>query len=372
MLISALLCSCICLSFIFDGYMENIFIVLAVIAFYKQIILNKEYKYMCYALIISFIGVNCIAVTGLRDYIKFEDVQPAQEREETVVLLVHEGESKRYNLKERATQVYYEGGLKSYLTATRDLYQYKKYYSKLGSSTFKDESEEIASKLRIKLGSDYKVVNSYLYSSPYFENSLEDIIAKGYKKIIICPVLMTEGVDFHVFKERYEKLNLSTYELQELQVLDTFYDSTSLAIMYKNEILKEINKKNQDVGVLLVGLHDKNDLEQDIQFRESVRDYILQEEKDNNIQIKLPLLENNKNDIVESGGQLLEYGIDTLYVALTTCTIDTMYSKYLVESILKELDMGNTKFYYIDPPNKLDALADEIFIKISLIANIGG
>lgn len=32
------------------------------------------------------------------------------------------------------------------------------------------------------------------------------------------------------------------------------------------------------------------------------------------IQIKLPLLENNKKDIIKSGEDLLEYGIDTLYV----------------------------------------------------------
>lgn len=372
MLISALLCICICLSFIFDGYMENIFIVLAVIAFYKQIIINKEYKYMCYAVIISIIGVNCLVTLGFRDYIKFEDAEPAQEREETLILLVSEGESKNYNLRERATQVAYEYGNKSYITATKDLYNYKRYYSKFGSSNFKENAEEIASKLRSMLGNDYKVVNSYLYSSPYFESSLEGVISKGFKKIILCPLFMTEGVDYNVFKDRFDTLNLSTYELKELEVLDTFYKSSGLAMMYKNEILEQINKKEEDAGVLLVGLHDKNNLEQDIQFRETVRNYILQEEKNKDIQIKLPLLENNKHDIVKSGEELLEYGIDTLYVALTTCTIDTMYSRYLVESILKELDMGNTKFYYIDPKKKLDILAEEIFIKISLIANIGG
>ena len=69
---------------------------------------------------------------------------------------------------------------------------------------------------------------------------------------------------------------------------------------------------------------------------------------------------------------MLEYGINTLYVVLPTCTIDTMYTKHLVESILEDLDMGNTKFYYIKPEKKMDAIVDEIFKRISLMNQIGG
>ena len=69
---------------------------------------------------------------------------------------------------------------------------------------------------------------------------------------------------------------------------------------------------------------------------------------------------------------MLEYGINTLYVVLPTCTIDTMYTKHLVESILEELDMGDTKFYYINPDRKMDAIVEELFTRISLINQIGG
>lgn len=372
MLISVILCTCICLSLIFDGYMENIFIVLAAIAFYKQIIIDKKYKYLACALIISFIGVNIISISGFRTYIKFKDILPAEEKDETVVLLISEGESKNYNLKERATEIYYDKGYKSYLTGIKDLYEYKSYYTNLGSSNFKYEAEDMASKLRDKLGNEYKVVNSYMYSSPYFESSLEDIISKGYKKIILCPMFMTEGKDFNIFKSRYDKLNLSTYNLKQIEILETFYKSNKLAMLYKNEIVQNIKKYNQDAGILLVGLQNENNLEQDILFREKIKDYILQEEKNKDIQIKLPLLENNKKDIIKSGEQLLEYGIDGLYVVLPTCTIDTMYTKHLAESILRELDMGNTKFYYIVPERKIEVIVDELFTRISLINQIGG
>ena len=68
--------------------------------------------------------------------------------------------------------------------------------------------------------------------------------------------------------------------------------------------------------------------------------------------------ENNKKDIIKSGEELLEYGISTLYVVAPTSTIDTMYTRHLVNSILEELDMGDTRFYYIDPPDKINTLVD--------------
>ena len=73
-------------------------------------------------------------------------------------------------------------------------------------------------------------------------------------------------------------------------------------MLYKDEMLKNITTKNKDIGVLLVGFQNENNLEQDILFREKIRTYIeneTQDEKYSYIQIKLPLLENNKNDIIK-------------------------------------------------------------------------
>lgn len=360
------------LSFILNGYYENIFIVLATIAFYKQIIIDKQYKYIVYALIISFIGVNFLITFGFRNYISLKDVQQGVEKEETLILLVSEGEDRSYNLKERVTEVFYKEGYKTLFNGVKELHDYKNYYSKLGSSDFKIKAEDIANKLDYQLGDKYKVVNSYMYSQPYFENSLEDIVSQGYKEIIICPLFMTEGKDYEIFKQRYEKLNLIAYNITNIQILDSFYKSNNLALIYSNDILKKIRTAKSESGVLLVGLQEKNNLEQDILFREKIKEYIKHEEKDIDVQIKLPLLENNKKDIIKSGEELLEYGINSLYVVLPTSTIDTMYTKFLVESLLEKLEMGDTKFYYINPDKKMDAIVDELFTRISLMEQIGG
>lgn len=367
MLFSIILFSSLALSFILKGSYENIFIVLATMAFYKQVIVNKNYKNLIYGALISFIGINLVISFIFKDYIVIKNTQPTKEKEETLVLLVSEGEDKNYNIRERSTQIYYEEGYKAMITGISNLYNYKSYYSKLGSSEFKHKAEEIAEKLRHSLGNEYRVVNSYMYSKPYFEYSVESIIEQGYTKIIICPLFMTEGTDYDVFMERYEELNLASRNIAGVEVLEPFYNANNLAQLYKDEILKNIRKSEEDSGVLLIGLHNKNNLEQDILFRERIKRYIEDAEKDIDIQIKLPLLENNKKDIIKSGEELLEYGISTLYVVAPTSTIDTVYTRHLVNSILEELDMGDTRFYYIDPPDKINTLVDTLYAKIILM-----
>jgi len=367
MLFSIILFSALAFSFIFKGYYENIFIVLATIAFYKQVIVNKNYKSLIYGAVVSFISVNLIISFIFKDYIVIKDIEPINEKEETLVLLVSEGEDKNYNVRERSTQIYYEQGYKGMITGISNLYNYKSYYNKLGFSEFKHKAEEVAQKLRYSLGDDYSVVNSYMYSKPYFEYSVESIIAQGYKKIIICPLFMTEGIDYEIFMQRYKNLNLASKNIAGVEVLEPFYNANNLAQLYKDEILKNIRKSEEDSGVLLVGLHNKNNLEQDILFREKIKKYIEESEGDIDVQIKLPLLENNKDDIIKSGEELLEYGINTLYVVAPTSTIDTMYTRYLINTILEELDMGDTKFYYIDPQEKINTLVDTLYTKIILL-----
>lgn len=367
MLIKVILFALIGLSLILNGYMENILIVLSTIILYNQLIVENNYKYLLYALLGSIILVNVFIVFGFREYMNFKDVQTLVEKDETLILLVSEGEDKHYNIRERATQIVYEKKYKSILSGITDLYRYKTYYSQLGDSTFKEETEEISKILNLQLGQKYDVVNSYMYTSPYFEHKIEEMLSKGYKKIIICPLFMTEGKDYEIFRQRYEKLNLITYNSVKVKILEPFYKSNNLAMVYKKEIMENIKSTDEDAGILLVGLQNKNNLEQDILFREKIKAYIQNEDKDEEIQIKMPLLENNKKDIIKYAEELLEYGIDTLYVVFPTCTIDSMYTKHLVDSILKNLDMGNTKFYYINPDKKTQAIVDELFTRISLI-----
>ncbi|HSQ33678.1 MAG TPA: ferrochelatase, partial [Peptostreptococcaceae bacterium] len=233
----------------------------------------------------------------MRDKIDIGNIETDfdEPQDSTAVVLLFDGEDNTYHLKERANEIYQTTGYSSYLDMIVKLNKYKKVYESLGSSNFKDTSYQIADGLRNKLGGDYIVINSYLYTKPYFENTLEDLVSKGYKNIVICPMFITEGTDYKVFKNRLNKMELARHEVN-INTTDVFYKSNTLAKGYKDEVLKNIRDKDAEVGVLLVGLNNENELEQDVLFREKIKEYILNEKKDN-IQIKLPLLENNKKDI---------------------------------------------------------------------------
>ena len=357
------------LSLIFDGYMENIFIIATTIIIYYYITnYKKQYKEIFIGLIISYFLVNIFSIIVLKDNINQNIVDYDEEvsiKKETAVVLLYDGEDRNYDLSERANEIYFEQGYKSYGNMVYNLNKFKRYYENLGSSDFKDTANEIAINLKEKLGKDYKVINSYLYTTPYFENVIKDIINQGYKEIVICPMFITQGKDFEVFNERLQKMQLSKLGVH-IELTDLFYKSDNLAKSYKNEILGNIENKDLDAGVLLIGLEDENNLEQDIIFREKIK-YYIEKEKSTKIQIKLPLLENNKNDIIKSGEQLLEFGIDILHVVIPTCTIDNMHNKNLVESILQELDGPEIKFHYIYPKDKVKILVEEIYTQISLI-----
>ncbi|MGL5717460.1 MAG: hypothetical protein ACRCXT_07275 [Paraclostridium sp.] len=353
------------LSLIFNGFLENILIILATTLIYTYFMDYKEYKSIILGFFVSFIIINLSIIIFIRDDINLKDIELGEAQSETLVMLVYDGEDRNYNVGERANEIYYEEGYKSYITSVYGLYKHKNYYEKLGSSEFKDTTYEIESKLRDRLGEEYRVISSYMYTKPYFENTIQEAIYLGYREIIICPMFITQGKDFELFKTRIDKLELSKYGI-DIKLADVLYKSNDLAKAYKDAIVSDINNKKIDAGVLLVGLEDENNLEQDIIFREKIKHYI-EEEKNKQIQIKLPLLENNKNDIIKSGEELLEYGIDILYIVIPTCTIDNMHNKYLVETILQELDYTDTKFCYIDPKDKVNILVEEIYTQISLI-----
>ena len=334
--------------------------------FYKVVFVKKLYKQLIYGFFVSFFKVNFFIVFGIRDYIFVDKSEPTVDKKETLVLLVSEGEDKNYNIRERLTQIYQEKGYKALFTSIKEFtLKYKVHYQDTGISNFKKKTEEISKKLSYNLGSEYIVVNSYLFSKPYFEQMVEVLLSEGYKNIIICPLFMTNGVDYEVFLKRLEKINLPSRNIVGVKILNAFYDSDEIANVYKDDILKNIEKLKEDTGVILVGLEDKNDIEEDIILRQKIEKGIEKEKNDLDIQIRLPLLENEDEDIIKSAEELLEYGIHSLYVVTPTTLIDTMYTKNLVESIFYKLDLGYTDFYYVNPEERVDAIVESIIKKIN-------
>lgn len=357
--------------FIFDELNENIFIIIFSIGSYR-LFLDNDLKGILKSLIISYLILNILVIGLFQDNLELKEIELYSKKQvKKAIVLVHEGEDRKYNLKERAREVYQKNGIYSFAIIGYNLNKYKKMYSEIGSSQFKDKSYIAREKLSEKLGEDYIVVNTSLYTKPYLENTLIDLINKGYKDITICPIFLTEGKDYELLKRRIDSMEILKYGI-DIKITDLFWNSSVLAKAYKDTILNSIKNENENVGILLVGLKDKNNLDQDILFREKIKKYI-SDEKGYNIKIKLPLLENYKKDIIKAGDELLEYGIGSLYLVIPTSVFETVYVKALAEHILSELNISNgTKFYYIAPLNEEDIIIEELYKKIRLAENKGG
>ncbi|WP_099187915.1 hypothetical protein [Tepidibacter mesophilus] len=356
--------------FVLDGFLERACIIIFTIGIYN-IVSDKNTEFLITSFFISYFILNFLIIIFFQENIKTKILELSdKEQSKKAIVLVYDGEDRRYNLNQRAKEIYYRNGIYSFFNMTYNLYKYKGTYEHLGSSQFKDKSNLLRKKLSEKLKNEYTVVNSNLYTDNYIEDTLIDLLNRGYKNIIVCPMFLTEGKDYDLLKNRIDNLGILKYEVN-MSMTDLLWNSRALANAYKEEIINTISD-NKSIGVLLVGLEKKNNLNEDILFRQKIKKY-LEYDKNYDIKVKLPLLENHKKDIIKAGDELLEYGVDRLYLVMPTALFENIYIRSLGEYILEKLDIPDgTGFYYIGPFNENDVLVDELYKKIKLIENEGG
>lgn len=357
--------------FILNGFLERVCIGLFAICIYK-IISNKDTEFLITSFFISYFILNFVIIMFFQQDVNTKSLELSDKTQsKKAIILVYDGEDRRYNLSQRAKEIYYRDNMYSFFNMTYNLYKYKDAYEHLGSSQFKDKASVLRKKLSKKLNNEYTIVNSNLYTDNYIEDTLIDLVNRGYKDIILCPVLLTQGKDYDLLKKRIDNLGILKYEIN-ISMTDLFWNSRALAEAYKEEIMGSIDEDKKSVGVLLVGLEKKNNLNEDILFREKIKKN-LEYDKNYDIKVKLPLLENHKKDIIKTGDELLEYGIDRLYLVMPTALFENIYIRSLGEYILKKLDIPDgTGFYYIGPFNENEVFVDELYKKIKLIENEGG
>ena len=362
---------CMFFALIFDGNIENVFLCIFAIGLYV-VYIDNDLMHAIKSIVISYLIVNLVMVLVFREKIIVSGVDlGSTKKNQKAVLLVYDGEGERYNVRERAYEIYEREGLSSLLSMTYKLNSYKKMYKKFGYSQFKMETKKFREDLGQTLGPNYKIYNTNLFTKPYLEQQVNNLINIGYKEIIVCPMFLTQGKDYELLKKRLAVMELVKYEIS-IKTIDSFWNSKSLAQYYKDRVMELVKSKKYCHGVLIVGLEDKNNLNQDILFREKIKEYIA-DEKGYNIKIKLPLLENDKRDIIKYGEELLEYGINSLYLVIPTSIFETIYLKSLAQKVIDNLKIPDgTAYYYIGPCNNADVFLEELNNKIILLENEGG
>ncbi|KXZ39537.1 hypothetical protein SAMN05661008_01748 [Alkalithermobacter thermoalcaliphilus JW-YL-7 = DSM 7308] len=356
---------------IFDKTLENIFIIIFSVGVYALLV-KKDFKDVLKSLVVGYIILNLVVVVFYKDKINYSIIENNNlNKDKKAIVLVYQGEDKLYNLKERAREIYENDKIYSIFTSAYKLNRYKSMYNNLGSSDFKRNSYDFRKKLTNKLDNEYIVINANLHTKPYLETVVSDLVNKGYKDIIFCPMFLTEGKEYKIFEKRLNDMELIKYGVKT-KITEVFFNSHNIATLYKDYIMNYIIEKDDAVGILLVGFKEQNDLNQDVSFREKIKKYLLMEDG-YNMKIKLALLENHKKDIIKVGNELLEYGIDILFLVIPTSLFETIQTRSLAEYIFNKLDISDeTKYYYVGPVNSNDLLVEELHKKIRLIENQGG
>lgn len=346
MIINVVFSVSVLLSLIFKDSTENIFIVIASISIYKIFISEKNYRKLISIFLFSYLLINIFVVFGLRIYFYKDDIDPVVQKEETLILLVYEGEDKSYNIREKSTQIYLEQGYKSMYNSILSLNKHKHYYQKIGQSNYSQDIFEISENLKNTLDQKYIVANACLYSQPYFENTINVALKEGYEKILICPVFMTDGKNYENLNKRYEKMDLLSKNYTEIEILEPMDNVDKIIDLYVDNLTDEIINLDIDSGIVLVGL-DENDKRTDIKIRKKIKEKL--ETYNLDIYIKLSY---GIKETIKSSEKLLEYGINSLYILTPTSTIDNIYTRYIAQKTKDSIDLGYSEFYHYTPKEK--------------------
>ena len=360
--------------FLFDKKVENIFIILSTLLFYKYVIMDKiEIKHIIYSIIISIIAINIITVFGCRNYFYKDQSKIKTSKDEKLVLLVYEGESKSYNIRERSMQIYFEEKYKGLYNGLYNLNKYKRYYSEQGKSDFKSNCEEIKEEVKKELSNEYIVMNAYIYSEPYLENMISVAIQEGYKEIIICPILNYREDNYKILNERFNNIDLVNRNSTSISITKPIVSDYEYCIdKYVESILYEAKKYDRDIGILITGF-ENDDIERNLEIRQKLECELKQHKKKEKIDVEIRSTYIHNNSIknaLKSTDTLIERGVEKIYLIAPTVLIDTIDMKYdieRIENILKE-DYIELDHYNLPSKNEMiakDALNSIQNIKIS-------
>ncbi|WP_427338481.1 hypothetical protein [Caloranaerobacter sp. DY30410] len=366
------------LFFVYDNTLENIFLLLSFIGFINMLEQRKIFRakkniflligiiLITYILSISFLFTQ-------KYNMKIGSLNTYRRKEDKAVLLVVEGESPVYIPSKAITNIWLNESFLSKISMPYQLYNIKKNYHMIGKSDYNKNIQKLVNKLRNGLSEEYYINIAYLKDTEYVEEKIFDLVTKGYYKIIIVPVIVSEGSEFAGLKKRIEKLRLYNYNVQ-IRWTEPFWNSEYLVISYINKISSNVNaKKIKDTGIVLIGQGESNksnlikSIKQQIMFSKKVKTYLVEELGIDESKIKIAWFDKLKPDYVQAVKEVLEYGVGEvlcIYLKPTTTNID---NNIIANKIKRQIDFPEgIKIKVIDGFCNDDNIIKEIRNRIRL------
>lgn len=338
------------LFFVYDNTLENIFLLLSFIGFInileqRKIYRSKKNIFLLIGIVLITYILSIAFLFTQRYDIKVGSLNTYRQNEEKAVLLVVEGESPVYIPSKAITNILLNESFLSKISMPYQLYNIKKNYHMIGKSDYKSNVQKLVEKLKEELPEEYYVNIAYLKDTEYVEEKIFNLVTKGYYKIIIVPIIVSEGSEFARLKKRIEKLRLYNYNIQ-IRWTEPLWNSEYLAISYINKISKNVDvKKIKDTGIVLIGQGESDEsnltksIQQQIMFSKKVKTYLVEELGLDESKIKIAWFKKLKPGYVQAVDEVLEYGVGEvlcIYLKLTTTNID---NNIIVNKLKRKIDL---------------------------------
>lgn len=318
------------LSLVLDEPKESVFLIISIgtlliiIKDREKIIKGRPIHYLIFAFLLSyFFSVIFISTRGYS--MNLSITKKNKDSEGKAVLLVYEGEPRRYSFEKLMTNINKNETIFGKLFSPFILFENKLYYQRIGKSDYKDDTIEVGEELQTFLSEGFKVYISYLYDTDYVEEALINIADDGYTDVIIAPVLLTDGHNLSVLKSRVEKMKLFNLNIN-VKYIDPLWNSESIVGSYASILEQQVNRyDNGNIGIILVGegqigyRKDKNlkAVREDLMFRNRIRTKLIDNLSINEHKIKTGWFKYIKPNYKDTLQDLLDYSIGEIIIIYT-------------------------------------------------------
>lgn len=340
------------LYFVYEEPKESVFLVLSsitatlIIRNRDRLLSNKKFITILIYIILSYIiSIAFIFSRGYKMELYLNGLE--QKNKGKAVMLVYEGEAEKYNLKKSIANIKEDRNLKDIILSPFILWSKKRYYNELGKSDYKENTLKVKNQLQDLLSDDFKVYLSYIYDTTYVEEALIQIVNDGYRDVIICPVILSDGQNLSILKSRIEKMKLFKLNIT-VKYTESLWDSETIENSYEELISQHIDDDNPgNTGIVLVGEgqrgYRKNKylkgLKEDSMFRNRIKTKLAESYHLNENKIKTGWFNYIEPNYMDSINTILEYNLGKVLIIYTKPSVTNIENIIITQKIRSRSDI---------------------------------
>lgn len=340
------------LYFVYEEPKESVFLVLSsitatlIIRNRDRLLSNKKFITILIYIILSYIiSIAFIFSRGYKMELYLNGLE--QKNKGKAVMLVYEGEAEKYNLKKSIANIKEDRNLKDIILSPFILWSKKRYYNELGKSDYKENTLKVKNQLQDLLSDDFKVYLSYIYDTTYVEEALIQIVNDGYRDVIICPVILSDGQNLSILKSRIEKMKLFKLNIT-VKYTESLWDSETIENSYEELISQHIDDDNPgNTGIVLVGEgqrgYRKNKylkgLKEDSMFRNRIKTKLAESYHLNENKIKTGWFNYIEPNYMDSINTILEYNLGKVLIIYTKPSVTNIENIIITQKIRSRPDI---------------------------------